>query len=86
MCTGEATDLSQYLDVSVLTGTVKLYLRDLPIPLITFDVYPEVIKATASIDDPEDTNVDWNVLIRALKLLPKAHYNTLQFLIKHLYK
>lgn len=74
------------MDVSVLTGTVKLYLRELPIPLITFDAYPELMKATTSIDDPEDTSITWSDLIHALKLLPKAHYNTLKYLMTHLLK
>lgn len=86
VCTGEQIDFSQYLDISILTGAVKLYLRELPIPLITFDAYHEVIKATTSIEDPEDTNFEWTLLVNALKLLPKAHYNTLKFLTKHLYK
>jgi len=72
--------------VSVLTGVVKLYLRELPIPLIAFDVYPEVIKVAASIDDPEDKQTDWSVLKNVIKLLPKSHYNTMEFLMQHLYK
>ena len=83
---GDEINLSQYLDVSILTGVVKLYLRELPIPLITFDVYQEVIKVTASIDDPEDKQTDWSVLKNVIKLLPKAHYNTMEFLMKHLYE
>ena len=83
---GETVDLSQHLDTSVLTGAVKLYLRELPIPLITFDAYTEIMKATAAISDPEDHNTDWQLLIDALKLLPKAHYATLNHLAQHLYK
>lgn len=32
-------------DVHVITGLLKLYLRLLPIPLITFDAYPSFIEA-----------------------------------------
>ncbi|KAJ6224172.1 hypothetical protein RDWZM_002717, partial [Blomia tropicalis] len=32
-------------DIHVITGLLKLYLRLLPIPLITFDVYPQFIEA-----------------------------------------
>lgn len=79
-------DLSQYLDISVLTGAVKLYLRELPIPLITFDAYTDIMKATAAVSDPEDPGVDWQCFIDALKLLPKAHYASLIHLAQHLRK
>ena len=45
---GEPVNLAQYTDISILTGAVKLYLRDLPIPLVTFDAYSEIIKATGT--------------------------------------
>lgn len=83
---GEEIDFSQLLDISIITGAIKLYLRELPIPLITFDAYHEIIKATATIEDPDELNVNWKYLKEALKLLPKSHYNTLKFLIQHLHK
>lgn len=83
---GESVDLSQYLDINILTGAVKLYLRELPIPLITFDAYKVLMKATSLVSDPDDPNEDWRPLIDALKLLPKAHYTTLKHLIQHLHK
>ena len=43
---GEDVDLSQYSDVNIITGVVKLYLRELPIPLITFDAYSEIKRIT----------------------------------------
>lgn len=85
-CTGELVSLSQYSDISVLTGTIKLYLRELPIPLITFDAYKDIMKATAAIADLEDPNIDWQHFNNVLKLLPKAHYNTLHHLAQHLFK
>lgn len=44
---GEKADLSQdkYPNVNVITGALKLYLRLLPIPLITFLVHPFLIDA-----------------------------------------
>lgn len=44
--TGETVNLSQYQDMNIITGVIKLYLRELPIPLITFDAYKEIMKAT----------------------------------------
>lgn len=83
----EDVDLTQYLDVNILTGSVKLYLRELPIPLITFDAYKEIMKAAMVVSDLDDSSqTDWQSLIRALKLLPKAHYATLNHLVQHLHK
>lgn len=83
----DGVDLSRYLDVNILTGAVKLFLRELPIPLITFDAYNDIMKATvivSGLDDASQTH--WNSLISALKLLPKAHYATLYHLAQHLHK
>ena len=46
---GEAVDLSQYQDLNIITGVIKLYLRELPIPLITYDTYKEIIKSTGGV-------------------------------------
>ena len=43
---GDPVDFSQYIDCNIITGAVKLYLRELPIPLVSFDTYAEIIKAT----------------------------------------
>ena len=44
---GDKIDFSRYTDISVVCGAVKLYLRELPIPVISFDTYNEVMKATS---------------------------------------
>jgi len=42
---GELTDIStdRYDDINTIASVLKLYLRLLPIPLITFDLYHKVI-------------------------------------------
>lgn len=44
---GEKANLCQdkYPNINVITGALKLYLRLLPIPLITFLVYPMLAEA-----------------------------------------
>lgn len=44
---GEKTDMSEtaYGNVNVIAGTLKLYLRLLPVPLITFQAYPSFMAA-----------------------------------------
>lgn len=46
---GERADISSnvYEDINIITGALKLYFRELPIPLITYDAYPRFIE-TAS--------------------------------------
>lgn len=45
---GEKADMSEsaYSNINVVAGTLKLYLRLLPVPLITFHAYPTFIAST----------------------------------------
>lgn len=47
---GEKTDMSEaaYSNVNVIAGTLKLYLRLLPVPLITYQAYPAFINSTST--------------------------------------
>ncbi len=38
-------------DIHVITGVLKLYFRSLPIPLITFDSYPNFVSAISQFKD-----------------------------------
>jgi hypothetical protein len=44
---GEQADMCPevYDNINVIAGTLKLYLRLLPIPLVTFETHPALIKA-----------------------------------------
>uniref|UniRef100_A0A3Q1J1K5 N-chimaerin n=1 Tax=Anabas testudineus TaxID=64144 RepID=A0A3Q1J1K5_ANATE len=79
---GEKADISSnaYEDINIITGALKLYFRELPIPLITYDAYPRFIE-TGKITDPEKR---LESLHEALKLLPPAHCETLRYLMAHL--
>uniref|UniRef100_A0A8P4FVR0 N-chimaerin n=1 Tax=Dicentrarchus labrax TaxID=13489 RepID=A0A8P4FVR0_DICLA len=79
---GEKADISTnaYEDINIITGALKLYFRELPIPLITYDAHPRFIDA-AKISDPEKR---LEALHEALKLLPPAHCETLRYLMAHL--
>lgn len=46
---GEQTDISgkAYEDINIITGALKLYLRDLPVPVISYDAYPRFIEAAS---------------------------------------
>uniref|UniRef100_A0A4W3H9C3 Beta-chimaerin n=1 Tax=Callorhinchus milii TaxID=7868 RepID=A0A4W3H9C3_CALMI len=81
---GDKADISAnaYPDINVITGALKLYFRDLPIPLITFDSYPKFIEA-AKIANADDR---LEAIHETLLLLPPAHYETLRYLMAHLKK
>lgn len=50
----EKTDMSEtaYSNINVIAGTLKLYLRLLPVPLITFHAYPTFIESTSELNYP----------------------------------
>ncbi|XP_028605049.1 N-chimaerin isoform X4 [Podarcis muralis] len=79
---GEKADISvnTYEDINIITGALKLYFRDLPIPLITYDAYPKFIDSAKTTDPDEQLEI----LHEALKLLPPAHCETLRYLMAHL--
>ncbi|KAG7469705.1 hypothetical protein MATL_G00131630 [Megalops atlanticus] len=79
---GDKADISAsvYADINTIAGALKLYLRDLPIPVITYDVYSKFIQA-AKITNPE---ARLEAIHEGLLLLPPAHYETLRYLMTHL--
>ncbi|XP_055679515.1 beta-chimaerin isoform X2 [Lutzomyia longipalpis] len=79
---GDKTDMSEaaYSNINVIAGTLKLYLRLLPVPLITFQAYPAFMAATKSRNSRDQIQ---NVK-EALKHLPPAHLNCLKVMIEHL--
>ncbi|KAF2127642.1 RhoGAP-domain-containing protein [Dothidotthia symphoricarpi CBS 119687] len=68
------------LDIHAVTSAMKNYFRRLPVPLITFDVYDQFLEAGLL----EDNDAQIKALIAAVNEIPKAHRDTLQFLVFHL--
>nr|XP_033786646.1 beta-chimaerin isoform X3 [Geotrypetes seraphini] len=81
---GEKVDISAnvYPDINIITGAFKLYFRDLPIPVITYDTYSKFIEAAKIFNADERLEA----IHEALMLLPPAHYETLRYLMIHLKK
>lgn len=48
---GEKTDMSEsaFSNINVIAGTLKLYLRLLPIPLVTYNAYPAFMTSTSKL-------------------------------------
>ncbi|KAG8225298.1 hypothetical protein J437_LFUL001912 [Ladona fulva] len=81
---GERADLSpnSFDNINVIAGTLKLYLRLLPIPLVTFDVHPLLISAAQK----KNLSDQISEIQNAVKNLPAVHFSTLKFLIGHLFR
>ncbi|XP_068092179.1 beta-chimaerin isoform X2 [Hyperolius riggenbachi] len=81
---GDKADISNatYPDINIIAGALKLYFRDLPIPVITYDAYSKFIEASKI----SNTDERLEAIHEALMLLPPAHYETLRYLMIHLKK
>lgn len=79
---GDKTDMSEatYGNVNVIAGTLKLYLRLLPVPLITFQAYPSFMAAGRNAKQTEQLQL----MAEAVRRLPPAHYSCLQYMLEHL--
>lgn len=79
---GELADISPqaYDNINVIAGTLKLYLRLLPIPLITFEAHPVLMKAAQA----ESLQLKLKGIKNALSLLPPPHFYTLKYFVEHL--
>jgi hypothetical protein len=68
------------IDITAITSVLKQYLRRLPNPLITFDVYDRFLQAGAI----QDKDKRWQEIRACLNELPRAHLECIQFLVFHL--
>ncbi|CAI9151969.1 unnamed protein product [Rangifer tarandus platyrhynchus] len=81
---------SQYPDINVITGVLKDYLRELPSPLITKQLYEAVLDAMAknplkmSSNGCENDPGDSQYTVGLLDCLPDVEKATLMMLLDHL--
>ncbi|KAF2004634.1 RhoGAP-domain-containing protein [Amniculicola lignicola CBS 123094] len=68
------------LDIHAVTSALKNYFHRLPVPLITFDIYDQFLEA-GQIENNEDKSKAMALVINDI---PRAHRDTLQFLVFHL--
>ncbi|XP_062371732.1 active breakpoint cluster region-related protein isoform X2 [Sardina pilchardus] len=76
----EALKSVRSAEVNVVSGTLKLYFRDLPEPLVPADLYHRLKKAL----DLPDLNSKQSTLRNILDSCPDANRNTLLYLFHHL--
>ncbi|XP_078081567.1 rho GTPase-activating protein 44-like isoform X3 [Mustelus asterias] len=76
-------DVQEYsVDPHAVAGALKSYLRELPEPLMTFELYDEWIQASNIQEQDKRLQALWN----ACEKLPQANYNNFRYLIKFLAK
>ena len=76
-------DQSRFNDISAVTSVLKNYFRELPIPLLTFDLHEQFVQAVQIKDNPQQKEADMREL---LNKLPRPHYATFRHLIMHLHR
>ncbi|XP_047462402.1 rho GTPase-activating protein 31 [Mugil cephalus] len=82
-CSEACPDLTKevYLqDIHCVGSLCKLYFRELPNPLLTYELYSKFTEAVSVHGDHERLLH----LQRVIKELPSAHFRTLEYLTKHL--
>ncbi|TKY89996.1 hypothetical protein EX895_001294 [Sporisorium graminicola] len=77
-------DTDRFNDVSAITSVLKNYFRELPTPLLTFELYDELIKVVESKQDDAATKL--GLVKQLVDRLPRQHFCTLQHLVLHLYR
>nr|XP_020460315.1 rho GTPase-activating protein 44-like isoform X5 [Monopterus albus] len=76
-------DVQEYsADPHAIAGALKSYLRELPEPLMTFELYNDWIQAS----NIQDQDKRLQALLKACEKLPHANNNNFKYLIKFLSK
>ncbi|XP_074198238.1 rho GTPase-activating protein 44 isoform X3 [Camelus bactrianus] len=76
-------DVQEYsADPHAIAGALKSYLRELPEPLMTFELYDEWIQASNIPEQDKRLQALWN----ACEKLPTANHSNIRYLIKFLSK
>ncbi|KAL1006755.1 hypothetical protein UPYG_G00076430 [Umbra pygmaea] len=73
-------DDSKWEDIHVTTGALKMFFRELPEPLFTYDSFNDFINAIKCSDHKQRVNLIKDLI----KHLPKPNHDTMQCLFKHL--
>ncbi|XP_041106806.1 rho GTPase-activating protein 24-like isoform X1 [Polyodon spathula] len=79
---GEKPSFDSSTDVHTVASLLKLYLRELPEPVIPFAKYEEFLTCTKLLTKDEETGM--KDLIKQVKSLPPVNYNLLQYTCRFL--
>ncbi|KAG2186647.1 hypothetical protein INT44_002871 [Umbelopsis vinacea] len=76
----DLTDDDEYNDICAVTSILKQYLRELPNPLMTFELYPQFLESITMAPGEEKAQKFSSLFSQ----LPTANYDTLKALFTHL--
>ncbi|XP_023695583.1 rho GTPase-activating protein 1 [Paramormyrops kingsleyae] len=76
---GEVVDLHELADVHLAAVILKTFLRELPEPILTYQLYNDVVNFS-NVENSSQASV----ICDLLKTLPKENYTALKFLIQFL--
>ncbi|VDQ01766.1 unnamed protein product [Trichobilharzia regenti] len=71
-------------DINALTSLIKSFLRQLPISLITYEAYPNLLDVVRNDRLVEREMLD--LLKKVFPRLPGAHYESLSYFINHIHR
>ncbi|KDN50825.1 RhoGAP-domain-containing protein [Tilletiaria anomala UBC 951] len=76
-------DQSRFNDISAVTSVLKNYFRELPVPLLTYELHEQFVEAVQLKSDPVQRDAKMRDL---LGQLPRPHYATFKCLMRHLHR
>ncbi|XP_072289801.1 rho GTPase-activating protein 25 [Eucyclogobius newberryi] len=80
---GERPSFPSDTDVHTVASLLKLYLRELPEPVVPWGQYQDFLDCTNIMDSPGQTG--WDKLERQISLLPRVNYNLLSYICRFLF-
>ncbi|XP_033828662.1 rho GTPase-activating protein 25 isoform X2 [Periophthalmus magnuspinnatus] len=81
---GERPSFPSDTDVHTVASLLKLYLRELPEPVVPWTQYQDFLDCTNSLDSPGQTG--WEKLEKQIALLPRVNYNLLSYICRFLFE
>lgn len=77
-------DRDRFNDISAITSVLKNYFRELPDPLLTFELHERFVECAEA--KGMDASVRQKTMQELVHQLPEHHFNTLRFLVEHLHR
>ncbi|CAL9707872.1 unnamed protein product [Knipowitschia caucasica] len=81
---GERPSFPSDTDVHTVASLLKLYLRELPEPVIPWSQYQNFLDCTQTLDCPGQPG--WEKLDRQISLLPRVNYSLLSYICRFLFE
>uniref|UniRef100_A0A3B3ZZS2 Uncharacterized protein n=1 Tax=Periophthalmus magnuspinnatus TaxID=409849 RepID=A0A3B3ZZS2_9GOBI len=78
---GERPSFPSDTDVHTVASLLKLYLRELPEPVVPWTQYQDFLDCTNSLDSPGQTKLE-----KQIALLPRVNYNLLSYICRFLFE